>query len=215
MLLPSDRIRRGEVRRLRRFGEELVVFRGEDGTLAVTDAHCPHLGADLGGGTVVGDTLRCPFHGFRFDASGRCVHVPTCERIPKKLQLRAWPVREARGAVFLWWSPTNARPSGDVPRIDEAEDDAWLRPTFVTTEVTTDAYGEIDVAVDRLVRRDAPITMEAQLSRHTRSGLEALTATFSTPIDEASVAVTLMICFKKPDALARVMQRFFARKAVA
>src|SRR5690606_27736715 len=62
---------------------ELVVFRGVDGVAHVVDAHCPHMGAHLGGGAVVGDTLACPYHGWRFGGDGRCVDIPYSEgRIP-------------------------------------------------------------------------------------------------------------------------------------
>lgn len=60
------------------FGETLAVFRGEDGTAHVTDAYCPHIGANLAvGGVVKGDCLECPFHGWLFRGSdGACVHIP-------------------------------------------------------------------------------------------------------------------------------------------
>lgn len=50
-------------------GVELVVWRAEDGGLAVGPAACPHLGADLSTGTVDCGTLICPWHGLRFDGS--------------------------------------------------------------------------------------------------------------------------------------------------
>mgnify|MGYP001819168585 CR=1 FL=1 len=47
---------------LRYFGEDLVAYRGEDGSLHVLEGHCKHLGAHLGhGGKVVGDCIQCPF----------------------------------------------------------------------------------------------------------------------------------------------------------
>ncbi|MBU6216649.1 MAG: Rieske 2Fe-2S domain-containing protein, partial [Acidobacteria bacterium] len=55
---------------------ELVVFRTAAGEVSVVDAHCPHLGAHLGGGTVEDGSLRCPYHGWRFDTTGRCVEIP-------------------------------------------------------------------------------------------------------------------------------------------
>src|SRR5438045_4014627 len=67
----------GATRAVRYFGQDLVVYRGEDGVARVLDAYCPHLGAHLGvGGKVVGDTIRCPFHAWRFDGCGDCVGIP-------------------------------------------------------------------------------------------------------------------------------------------
>lgn len=69
----SDEVKAGGVRPLRYLGRELVLFRSSTGVASVLDAHCPHLGAHLGiGGGVVGETLACPFHGWRFDAQGQC-----------------------------------------------------------------------------------------------------------------------------------------------
>jgi 3-ketosteroid 9alpha-monooxygenase subunit A len=56
----------GDVRPLRYFDTDLVAFRGTSGRLTVLDAHCPHMGADLGyGGRVEGDDIVCPFHAWR------------------------------------------------------------------------------------------------------------------------------------------------------
>ena len=83
MLLYSNELATGEVKPLRYLGRELVAFRDAQGAVRVFDAFCPHLGANLGyGGKVVGDTLQCPFHGWRFDGNGRCVQVPYADKIP-------------------------------------------------------------------------------------------------------------------------------------
>ena len=65
-------------------GQDLVLFRGEDGIARVFDAYCPHLGAHLGiGGRVCGDGLACPFHGWRFDGEGHLAEVPGLDRKPR------------------------------------------------------------------------------------------------------------------------------------
>ncbi|NRA09648.1 MAG: Rieske 2Fe-2S domain-containing protein, partial [Myxococcales bacterium] len=70
----SEEVEAGQVRSLRFFGRDLVLFRTESGEAIVLDAHCPHLGAHLGhGGQVVGESIRCPFHAWRFGSDGRCV----------------------------------------------------------------------------------------------------------------------------------------------
>ena len=69
----------GKVIPARYFGEDLVIWRGESGQAVVMDAYCPHMGCHLAIGAVghalehggtVGDTIQCPFHGWRFDAQG-------------------------------------------------------------------------------------------------------------------------------------------------
>src|SRR5262245_21547090 len=56
--------------------EPLVIFRGEDGTVAVLTDRCPHRKAPLSSGEVVGSDIQCGYHGIRFAANGACTHVP-------------------------------------------------------------------------------------------------------------------------------------------
>jgi len=122
----SDELAPGDVKALRYFGEDLVLFRSEDGAPGMLDAFCPHLGAHLGhGGRVVGDGVRCPFHGWRFDASGRCREVPYASRIPPTARLRAWELRERNRIVWAWRHAEGAPPQWDVPLIAEAESEDW------------------------------------------------------------------------------------------
>jgi nitrite reductase/ring-hydroxylating ferredoxin subunit len=128
----SDEIPPGEVRRLHFLGREMVAFRGAGGAVAVLDAYCPHLGAHLGvGGKVENGALRCPFHGWRFDASGRCVEIPYASRIPPRARAERWTSLERNGMVFVWYDAQEKPPSFDVPDIPEWHDDAftksWLR----------------------------------------------------------------------------------------
>lgn len=60
-------------------GENFAVFRSSDGNVNILNAYCPHLGANMAiGGTVKGNGLQCPFHGWVFDGtSGSCVHIPS------------------------------------------------------------------------------------------------------------------------------------------
>jgi 3-ketosteroid 9alpha-monooxygenase subunit A len=125
-VLYADELAPGEVKPLKLLGRDLVAFRGEDGTAHVLDAFCAHLGAHLGvGGTVVGDTIRCPFHAWRFDGGGRCVEVPYAKRIPPKAQIRPWEVRERNGIIFVWHHEEGAPPDFEIPEIA-----GWGDPEF-------------------------------------------------------------------------------------
>ena len=108
------------------FGDDLVLFRTESGEAALVDAYCPHLGAHLGvGGRVEGETLRCPFHGWRFGADGRCVEVPYAKRIPPSARTRARPIREQAGLVWAWYHPKNEAPTHEPTRIPEYGAEDW------------------------------------------------------------------------------------------
>ena len=115
----------GEVRALRYFERELVLFRGEDGGARVFDAHCPHLGAHLGvGGRVEGGGIRCPFHGWRFDGEGCLAEVPGLGRPPAPARARAYPVQERNGFVHVWFHARGAGPTYDVGEVRE-DPAAW------------------------------------------------------------------------------------------
>ncbi|MGH0036963.1 MAG: aromatic ring-hydroxylating oxygenase subunit alpha [Myxococcota bacterium] len=122
----ADEVAPGEVKRLQRFGRELVAFRGEAGAVHVLDAYCPHLGAHLGvGGEVVGEGIRCPFHHWEFDGQGRCTHIPYAKRIPPRAEVPVWPVRERNGVVFVWHHPARAPASFELPELSELSDPDW------------------------------------------------------------------------------------------
>jgi len=116
----------GQVKPLSYFGREQVLFRAESGEARLFDAFCPHLGAHLGvGGTVVGEGIRCPFHGWEFDGEGRCTKVPYAKRIPPKAELRGWPVVERNGVVFAWHHLEGAPPSWEVPVLGQVGREGW------------------------------------------------------------------------------------------
>src|SRR5437879_2405069 len=86
-------------------GRRLVSFRTETGKLVVLDARCSHLRADLGNGCVVGETVQCPYHNWRYDATGRCVHIPAGVAIPDFARQRSYPAIERHGLIFFFNGP--------------------------------------------------------------------------------------------------------------
>jgi nitrite reductase/ring-hydroxylating ferredoxin subunit len=125
----SNELVPGEVRRIHYFDEDLVLYRGREGAPKVLDAYCPHLGAHLAeGGRVVGDTIRCPFHGWRFDGTGACVEIPYCHRIPPKARLRGWDVIEKNRMIFVWRHAEGKPPSWDFPAMPELNHPDWSEP---------------------------------------------------------------------------------------
>ena len=107
-----------EVRPLRYFGEDLVAYRDEGGALHVLDAHCPHLGAHIGhGGTVAGDCVECPYHGWQWGPDGTNRAIPYEDRPNRSKRLRAWPTVEQHDCAFLWHQPHGEPPRWDMPDI--------------------------------------------------------------------------------------------------
>ena len=85
--------------------EELVLFRDQTDRLGLIGRPCPHRGADLTFGRLEDGGLRCPFHGWLFDASGTCLETPAepktstfCARITN----RSYAVQERNGIVWAY-----------------------------------------------------------------------------------------------------------------
>ena len=87
-------------------GQAFVIFRSGGALHCLTD-RCPHRFAPLSLGRVVADTIECPYHGWRFDGTGRCRAVPgLLEPVPNVI-VPPHAVREANGLVYI--SPEAAR----------------------------------------------------------------------------------------------------------
>lgn len=83
-------------------GRRLVAFRGEGGALAVMDAHCSHMGADLGCGRIEGDAVVCPYHNWRYGPDGVCTQAPGVAQPPRFARQRVFPAIERHGYVFFF-----------------------------------------------------------------------------------------------------------------
>ena len=118
-------VKKYEVRSVSCLGKDFVVFRGEDGKAGVLDAFCPHIGAHLGGGKVEKNTLRCPFHGWKFGADGDCKEIPYCTgSIPKQATIKSYEVREKHNKIWFWFDAEDRAPLWepiDVPEVVSGE----------------------------------------------------------------------------------------------
>ena len=112
----ADELAPGTVLTRRLAGEDVVLFRTARGALAALRPHCPHLGAHLGhGGRVDGEALRCPMHGFCFDAAGRCTRTGYGTRPPPTAIAGTRHVRERDGLVLVWHATPARAPTWELP----------------------------------------------------------------------------------------------------
>lgn len=86
-----------------RFGQKLVLFRDVHGAAVCLPDRCRHRLAQLSRGRVRDGCIECPYHGVRYDGSGRSTLVPwTTTPPPPSLALTPLPCREARGLIWVW-----------------------------------------------------------------------------------------------------------------
>jgi phenylpropionate dioxygenase-like ring-hydroxylating dioxygenase large terminal subunit len=105
-VLESGEVKPGRPVGVVRMAEKLVFWRDSHGRVACQRDMCAHRGAALSAGKVLGDTVQCPFHGLRYDGSGRCTMIPANGRnapVPPRFQLFRYPVLEANGFIYIWW----------------------------------------------------------------------------------------------------------------
>jgi phenylpropionate dioxygenase-like ring-hydroxylating dioxygenase large terminal subunit len=114
----SRELKPGRVLEKRYFEREWVLWRDASGAAVMQEAYCPHLGAHLGGGTVRGDRLRCPFHGFEYARDGACA-ATSDGRTPPRVRLRTLPLQEAAGLVLAYWHAEAEPPHWQPPPLDE------------------------------------------------------------------------------------------------
>ncbi len=110
--------------RLKRLGEELVLYRGADGKPGLMDLRCAHRGVALDYGRVEGECLRCPYHGWLYDRSGRCVEQPAepeDSTFKDRIKLNGYPTQELSGLVYGYLGPEPAPllPLYDVLRMED------------------------------------------------------------------------------------------------
>ena len=96
------------VKPIQLLGERLVLFRDEDGHYGLVGRACPHRGADLAFGRLESGGLRCSFHGWLFDVSGKCLETPAepkTSTFHTSIRHRAYPVCERSGILFAYMGP--------------------------------------------------------------------------------------------------------------
>ncbi|HXP92953.1 MAG TPA: Rieske 2Fe-2S domain-containing protein [Candidatus Binatia bacterium] len=112
-------------------GEDLALFRGDDGTLGLVADRCPHRGASLSCGMTDGPNLRCAYHSFMFDREGRCLDTPTesTTKLRDRVTVTAYPVQEQSGLIWAYMGP---KPVPELPRYEHQVREDWDRSIGVS-----------------------------------------------------------------------------------
>ena len=96
--------------------EQIVMFRKSDGEIAAILDRCPHRFVPLSMGTRVGDTLRCGYHGLRFDGTGTCVDAPNDDDKQKERAcVKSFAVIERHKWVWIWMGDAAAANPDLIP----------------------------------------------------------------------------------------------------
>src|SRR5690349_2642414 len=124
----SDEITRTPMQRTI-LGEDVLLYRREDGTAVALADRCAHRGYPLSAGRLIGDNIQCGYHGFEYDGSGVCVKVPAQQRIPNRARVRHYPLTEAHRWVWIWMGDEDAAHTVPIPDTHWMTDPRWDRVT--------------------------------------------------------------------------------------
>jgi 5,5'-dehydrodivanillate O-demethylase len=123
----SEKLAQGSIVPIRILGEDLALYRGASGTPRVIANECPHRLSVLNTGWIEGESIRCRYHGWRYDESGRCVEQPAeprpfCDKVPK---LASYPTHEAHGLIFAYLGEGDAPTSRPLPGLEDGAREGW------------------------------------------------------------------------------------------
>ena len=152
-------------------GTEIVIWSDPAGQICVARSVCPHLGSDLGpeaGAKVVGGRLVCPFHGFEFEISGKCVATPSGAPA-RSAKLDLVEVCEIEALIFGWWGLGRRPPQWSLPEVPRDDDD-WtdfqIRTIRFAGHPQETSENSVDIAHLRYIHgyhnvtNDAPVLID-------------------------------------------------------
>ena len=111
--------RDGDPVETRILSEDVVLFRDTNGTVGMLEAMCPHRQAPLFYGRNEEGGLRCIYHGWKFDHSGKILELPNEppeSKVKDHLRAVAYPTQEWAGIIWAYLGPAQLKPQ--LPQLE-------------------------------------------------------------------------------------------------
>jgi 4beta-methylsterol monooxygenase len=121
-------IRPGQVIEVKFWGRSIALYRGKDGQFRALENRCAHRQLKLSKGEVTGNNLTCTYHGWAYDGSGRCAHIPHDLFGHKRpeVHVASFPIKVRHGLVWIFPGDASLAESRKIPAIPEIEGgDRW------------------------------------------------------------------------------------------
>lgn len=122
----------------------VLLYRTKAGDAVALENRCPHRGAPLSLGCRKGDAVQCGYHGFEYDADGRCINVPSMKTPPAAARVRSFPVIEQPPFVWIYL--------GDPTRLSEVPPPHRLG--WDTDPAFALVHGRLDVAANYMLLKE-------------------------------------------------------------
>lgn len=136
--------------------QAIVLYRDRTGQIHALEDRCPHRQVKLSSGQVRGDHLECAYHGWQFDAKGRCTMVPYLSENQKlpNCQIRQYPTLEQDG--FIWVFPGDPNllplsPSSPHPSLSPLSIPEWEHLNYIGSVATIDCAIHFSFLIENLM----------------------------------------------------------------
>ena len=106
-------------------GEPVLMYRTEDGIAVALHDACPHRSMPLSEGELVGDAVRCGYHGLLFDSDGKCTHIPGQAKIAPQVRVRVFPLVEKWRWLWIWMGDPGKADEAMIPDFHWNDDPKW------------------------------------------------------------------------------------------
>jgi renierapurpurin 18,18'-hydroxylase len=182
-------------------GEPIVLARPKNSSIFALEDRCAHRQVPLSQGVLDGENLRCCYHGWSYDACGRCVDVPYLGKGKLPNGVRSYPVCECDGMIFVW---PGASPARTPPQsLGAANDSAYRTRRFgkvVACHYTFMHENLMDMNHQFLHRRTTGKVVPRYLTRRKGTDWIEVDYTFSRPDKNAPMGEKVILGrFQKSD----------------
>ena len=155
----------GDIKRMRLLGENLVMFRDSNGHVGAMAEACPHRGASLYFGRNEESGIRCPYHGWKFDVTGKCVDMPTepeGSNFIAKVRASAYPCRDVNKMIWIYMGDQSKPPPFPNYEVNTLPSSHVSEPNVMMEEANwvQNMEGDLDSVhldwVHKRLHKDAP-----------------------------------------------------------
>jgi phenylpropionate dioxygenase-like ring-hydroxylating dioxygenase large terminal subunit len=127
----SESLRRGRALPVAFAGEPIVLVRTAGGTIFALEDRCAHRQLPLHLGVITDGQLKCSYHGWCYDSTGRLARIPYLAdggKMPEAARrVRSYPCREAYGLIFVFPGAPERAEDSPLPSVPE-----WSSPEYRT-----------------------------------------------------------------------------------
>ncbi|MFH7029598.1 MAG: Rieske 2Fe-2S domain-containing protein [Heteroscytonema crispum UTEX LB 1556] len=138
----------GSITTARLLGVKLVLWRSheQNSPVQVWQDYCPHRGVPLSMGEIADNTLVCPYHGWRYNQAGKCVHIPAHPDMvpPASAQAKTYNCQERYGLVWVCLG----NPVNDIPSFPEWDDANYHKTYTKSYFIKASAFRVMDNSLD-------------------------------------------------------------------